>query len=185
MPPRSRYAVDPSLTAPLAQGQQSGYQQSTSPQPTYNQQGGYQNDPNQVPQYPQSNDRPAPAPTGEYAPPQQPRQRYYGDDEPPQPQQFQQFQQFQQPQLHQQPQHFVPPAKHIPPPPHSSGPQMAGPRVRIDPSQVPNPVIDQQLDQNLYDDDDFLSCEPRGVMPLAGTDYRGVDQGMSTSPKVS
>jgi len=62
---------------------------------------------------------------------------------------------------------------------------MAGPRVRIDPSQVPNPVIDQQLDQNLYDDDDFLSCEPRGVMPLAGTDYRGVDQGMSANLEVS
>lgn len=58
---------------------------------------------------------------------------------------------------------------------------MTGPRVRIDPSQVPNPVEAQEMDQNLYDDDDFLSCQPRGVMPLAGTDYRGVDQGRSQS----
>jgi protein transport protein SEC24 len=58
---------------------------------------------------------------------------------------------------------------------------MAGPRVRIDPSQVPNPVEAQEMDQNLYDDDDFLSCQPRGVMPLAGTDYRGVDQGLCSS----
>ena len=44
---------------------------------------------------------------------------------------------------------------------------------------MPNPVEAQELDQNLYDDDDFLSCQPRGVMPLAGTDWRGVDQGNS------
>jgi protein transport protein SEC24 len=187
MPPRSRYAVDPSLTAPAAQGQQSGYaQQSTSPQPPYNQQGGYQNDPNQPPHF-QTNDRQAPAPTGEYAPPQQPRQRYYGEDPAPQPQQFQQFQQpqHQQQQQHQLQQNFAAPTNHIPAPPHSSGPQMAGPRVRIDPSQVPNPVIDARLDQNLYDDDDFLSCEPRGVMPLAYTDYRGVDQGMFPPPRTT
>lgn len=175
MPPRSRYAVDPSLTAPVTQGQQSGYSQSTSPQPPYNQQGGYQDDPNHVSQSYSTSDRPAPAPTGEYAPPQQPRQRFYGEDPPSQPQQYQQNQQPQQ----QQQQRFAPPVNHIPAPPHSSGPQMAGPRVRIDPSQVPDPVYDAKLDQNLYDDEDFQSCRPRGVMPLAGTDYRGIDQGMS------
>lgn len=173
MPPRSRYAVDPSLSAPSGYGQQSGQiSQSTSPQPQYNQQS-YQQDPNYVPQLHPVSDRRTPPPTGEYAPVQAPRQRNYGEPEPTQ------FQQFQQPQQQQQQhQNFAPPINHIPAPPHSSGPQMAGPRVRIDPSQVPNPVEAQELDQNLYDDDDFLSCEPRGVMPLAGTDYRGVDQGM-------
>ena len=173
MPPRSRYAVDPSLTAPATQSQQSGYSQVA--QPSYDQQSGYQNqnDPNYVPQLHNVSDRPAPAPTGEYAPPQQPRQRYYGEDPPPQPQQFQQYEEPQQ----QQQQNFPPLANHIPAPPHSSGPQMAGPRVRIDPSQVPNPVYDAKLDQNLYDDEDFQSCRPRGVMPLGITDYRGVDQG--------
>lgn len=54
---------------------------------------------------------------------------------------------------------------------------MSGMRVRIDPSQVPNPIEAQELDQNLYEDEDFLSCQTRGLIPLVGTDYRGVDQG--------
>lgn len=54
---------------------------------------------------------------------------------------------------------------------------MSGMRVRIDPSQVPNPIEAQELDQNLYEDEDFLSCRTRGLIPLVGTDYRGVDQG--------
>jgi protein transport protein SEC24 len=66
---------------------------------------------------------------------------------------------------------------HIPPPPHSSGPSITGPRIRIDPSQMPNPVEAQEMDQNLYDEEDFLSCQTKGVIPLAGTDYRGIDQG--------
>jgi protein transport protein SEC24 len=73
----------------------------------------------------------------------------------------------------------VPPQNHIPAPPHSSGPALAGPRVRIDPSQMPNPIEAQEMDQNLWDDEDFLSCQSRGVIPLAGTDWRGVDQGES------
>lgn len=168
MPPRSRYAVDPSLSAPAPQTQQwqaQSSEQSTSPQPPYNQ---YQNDPKYVPQLYQVSDRRTPPPTGEYAP--QPQNLGQTSYQHSQQQQQPQQQQYQHPS-------FAPPQNHIPAPPHASGPQMSGPRVRIDPSQVPNPVEAQELDQNLYDDDDFLSCQPRGVMPLAGTDYRGVDQG--------
>jgi hypothetical protein len=42
---------------------------------------------------------------------------------------------------------------------------------------MPNPIEAQEMDQNLYDDEDFLSCQTRGLIPLAGTDWRGVDQG--------
>lgn len=181
MPPRSRYAVDPSLSAPAPQTQAQQWQggpgqsisQSTSPQPQYNQyqQQQPQHDPNYVPQLHQVSDRRTPPPTGEYAPQFHPQQQQQYAQ---QPQQAQQYQQNQHPS-------FVPPPNHIPAPPHASGPQMSGPRVRIDPSQVPNPVEAQEMDQNLYDDDDFLSCQPRGVMPLAGTDYRGVDQGQFPS----
>lgn len=44
---------------------------------------------------------------------------------------------------------------------------------------MPNPIEAQELDQNLYDEEDFLSCQTNGVIPLAGTDWRGVDQGNS------
>ena len=42
---------------------------------------------------------------------------------------------------------------------------------------MPDPIELQEMDQNLYDEEDFLSCQTRGVIPLAGTDWRGVDQG--------
>jgi protein transport protein SEC24 len=169
MPPRSRYAVDPSLSAPPANDGQSGYSQSGAPhQQQTPQQANYRNDPNYDTQLHQLGDHRQP-PAGEYAPAQSGQGQYSNQMGQPQQQQSQQ-------QFSQHPT-YAPPSNHIPAPPHSSGPQMAGPRVRIDPSQVPNPVEAQELDQNLYDDDDFLSCQPRGVMPLAGTDYRGVDQG--------
>lgn len=168
MPPRSRYAVDPSLTAQAANQQQQW--QNPPQQPGQADQYGGQGYINPNPQLHQVSDRATPPPTGIYAPTQ-----------PQYPQQLQHQNSYQndQPQQFQQPIHssFIPPQNHIPPPPHSAGPSMQGPRVRIDPSQVPNPVEAQEMDQNLYDEDDFLSCQPRGVMPLAGTDYRGVDQG--------
>ncbi|OCF56260.1 protein transporter SEC24 [Kwoniella mangroviensis CBS 10435] len=188
MPPRSRYAVDPSLTGgpqPPPQGPNLGYQQqqqqqqwqgqSTSPQPDYYQQQQQQHlqgqvgyDPNYVPQLHHVSDRPAPIPTGEYAPTHAPgpAQSSSYHHQQPQPQQY-------QVPVPQQP------LNHIPPPPHSSGPTLTGPRVRIDPSQVPNPVEAQELDQNLYDDEDFFTCQTRGLVPLVGTDYRGIDQGNS------
>ncbi|WRT70883.1 uncharacterized protein IL334_007882 [Kwoniella shivajii] len=199
MPPRSRYAVDPSLTAQSqhqdqTQGQgydQQQWQQSTSSQPDHyqhqhqhqqqqqsSQQHGYGQhsqgyDPNYVPQLHQVSDKPNPIPTGDYAPVPSTSTHSYQHNhqqQQQQPQQQQQYQQYQTPQ---------PPQNHIPPPPHSSGPALTGPRVRIDPSQVPNPVEAQELDQNLYDDEDFLSCQTRGLVPLVGTDYRGIDQGNS------
>jgi protein transport protein SEC24 len=154
MPPRSRYAVDPSLTG-----------QSTQPQWQSQTQSAPQNDPNYVPPLHQVNDRRTPPPVGAYAPAQLPPAQTY--QAPSQ-------------QTYQSSSSFQPPQNHIPPPPHSSGPSIAGPRTRIDPSQVPNPVEAQELDQNLYDDDDFLSCQPRGLMPMAGTDYRGIDQGRAS-----
>lgn len=145
MPPRSRYAVDPSLTA-----QSNQYQQQT---PVLN---------NPTPQLHHVSERRSPPPTGVYAP---------LPNQPTQPQSQQQL-----PPVTQS--HQAPPINHIPPPPHSSGPALTGPRVRIDPSQMPNPIEAQEMDQNLWDDEDFLSCNTKGVIPLAGTDWRGVDQGM-------
>nr|XP_019007763.1 protein transporter SEC24 [Kwoniella pini CBS 10737]OCF46544.1 protein transporter SEC24 [Kwoniella pini CBS 10737] len=186
MPPRSRYAVDPSLTAPAKQSQGQGQsqpdyyqqqqpsygQQSNSQQGYYGQQqqqtqGGY-NDPNYLPQLHNVSGRNV-APTGEYAP--NPSTSYQQYPQHPQQQQH-------QPQNQQQ-RYPEQPINHIQAPPHSSGPQLTGPRVRIDPSQVPNPVEAQELDQNLYDDEDFFSCQTKGLVPLVGTDYRAIDQGNS------
>jgi len=162
MPPRSRYAVDPSLTA-QAQGQQ--YQQQDDQQPGYQQN---YHDPNVNPILHPVSDRRSPAPTGPYAPSGPPSQPHYAQQQVPLPE-----------QLHAS---YIAPSNHIPPPPHSSGPQVSGPRVRIDPSQMPNPIETQDMDQNLYDEEDFLSCQTRGVIPLAGTDWRGIDQGELPCP---
>ncbi|KAI9633449.1 uncharacterized protein MKK02DRAFT_38103 [Dioszegia hungarica] len=169
MPPRSRYAVDPSLTAQGGQGTQPNYQQ---PQQAEYQQGhqqanlqtGY--DQQQQQQY---NGAPTQQPSGPYDS-TAPRERSYAVHRP---------EPAVQPNVQSMHPSLVQPMNHIPPPPHSSGPSISGPRVRIDPSQVPNPVEAQEMDQNLYDEEDFLSCQTKGVIPLAGTDYRGVDQGNS------
>ena len=187
MPPRSRYAVDPSLTA-QAQAQ---YQQ---PEPSYP-------GPKQAPHFHQ--DQTASQPIGQhaagstydqgshgsqaqgqYGQPQfsgQQAQAGYETNHAAQHGQPAHPQQPQQPQQHAAPLHpsFTPPVDHIQQPPHSSGPSFAGPRVRIDPAQMPNPIEAQELDQNLWDDEDFMSCQTRGVIPLAGTNWRGVDQGNS------
>lgn len=158
MPPRSRYAVDPSLSVQS----QSSYQQQP---PSH-----YPSTPSQEPQLHSVSDRRSPLPSGPYAP-QAPNQPTYTS----------------QPSYHQSQQHApppqprygqVPPANHISAPPHSSGGSITGPRVRIDPSQMPNPIEAQEMDQNLWDDEDFMSCQTKGVIPLAGTDWRGVDQGL-------
>jgi protein transport protein SEC24 len=94
-------------------------------------------------------------------------------------------QQFGQSGAQQSQNYNYPPQNHIAQPPHSTGPTLTGPRIRIDPSQLPDPIEAQELDQNLYDDEDFMSCDTKGLIPLAGTDYRGVDQGeCHTSDKV-
>jgi protein transport protein SEC24 len=154
--------VDPSLTAqaPPQPHDQQGYQDTQQP---YQQQQPYYNS-NANPILHPVSDRRTPPPTGQYAPVYQTGHQNH-----------QQSRQNGQPeQLHPS---FIPPSHHIPAPPHSSGPSITGPRVRIDPSQMPNPIEAQEMDQNLYDDEDFLSCQTKGVIPLAGTDWRGVDQG--------
>lgn len=154
MPPRSRYAVDPSLTA-QAPSQQ--YDQNPQYQQPYT-------DPSVNPILHPNTDRRTPPPAGPYAL-SGPSTLYQNPQHGPPP-----------PHLHPS---YIAPENHIAPPPHSSGPQVSGPRVRIDPSQMPNPIEAQEMDQNLYDEEDFLSCQTRGVIPLAGTDWRGVDQGES------
>lgn len=201
MPPRSRYAVDPSLTTPAApHGQQGQQWQPLAPpgvasppveahnptfapgygqqQPAYDASYGQHQQPYVDPRGPQLHqvdDRRAPAPSGPYAPPQQqhqppaPHGSHLRQAAPAQP----------------AAQYNYPPENHIPPPPHSAGPALTGPRVRIDPSQMPDPIEGQELDQNLYDDEDFLSCDTKGLIPLAVTDYRGVDQGASLLLRMS
>ena len=46
---------------------------------------------------------------------------------------------------------------------------------------MPSPIEAAELDQNLYDQEDFESCNTKGLVPLAGTDYRGIDQGACKS----
>lgn len=77
----------------------------------------------------------------------------------------------------------LPPANHIPQPPHAAGPSLKGPKPRIDPTQVPSPIEVAEMDQNLSDIEDFQSCNTRGVIPLASTDYRGIDQGQCKLPQ--
>lgn len=58
---------------------------------------------------------------------------------------------------------------------------MPGLRNRIDPEQIPSVVTVQEQDQEIYDNDYFLTCS-RGTVPLATTQYTAVDQG-SSSPR--
>ncbi|KAK4685909.1 protein transport protein SEC24, partial [Tremellales sp. Uapishka_1] len=158
MPPRSRYAVDPSLTAqaPTQEYHQQQLQQPTYPRPA-----------NSTPQLHNVSERDA-APTGYYAPSASHQQYHHQQNQHGQPQ-----------VQRTQADPYAFPENHIPPPPHSSGPSITGPRNKIDPSHIPDPMEAQELDQNLYDSEDFLSCDTKGLIPLAGTDWRGVDQGNS------
>lgn len=113
-----------------------------------------------------------------YRPDTGPRERSYHSDLPPRPASG--------PSVSVADQHhhsatpaWEPPVNSIPQPPHSAGPHLRGPKPKIDASQVPSPIEAAELDQNLYDQEDFESCNTKGLVPLAGTDYRGVDQGNS------
>ncbi|CAO3589565.1 unnamed protein product [Absidia cylindrospora] len=73
----------------------------------------------------------------------------------------------QQPQQPQQPQQL---------PPDLRPPQQ--PRPRIDPDQMPAPVQVREQDQNLFENQ-FFGTVDRDRVPLATTDYIGLDQGNS------
>ena len=163
MPPRSRYAVDPSLTAqPSSQGHQYGYSSQPPNAPAHSSDSGAYNAGASDPAHVSAKD-------GTYQPDGTAvRERSYAVHRPDQPA-FQPA-----PVYHSS---MNQPSNHIAPPPHSAGPALSGARVRIDPSQVPNPVEAQEMDQNLWDEEDFHSCQTRGLIPLAGSDYRGIDQG--------
>jgi protein transport protein SEC24 len=151
MAPRSRYVVDPSLLGGPQAPQTSDY-------PAYPDQRGPQL--HTEPQYQ--------APAGNYYP--QP------SSSQPAPQQQQQYAQTYQ-QAPTPSYHRSPPENHIEQPPHSAGPKLRGLRSAIDPSQMPSPLEIIEQDEALYEGEDFLSCNTKGLVPLGGTDYRGFDQG--------
>ncbi len=151
-----RYAVDPSLQGHTPSFQPQQYQQHQQYDGGVGQQAS------------------APAYDSAYQPNQPQKERSYHSDLPPPPDAFQSVSGgVNQGYVASPP----PPENHIPQPPHSSGPSLRGPKPRIDASQVPSPIEAAELDQNLYDQEDFETCNTKGLVPLAGTDYRGVDQG--------
>jgi protein transport protein SEC24 len=169
---KHRYAVDPSLVSRPDPVQQPSYGQV----PQYDQQQGYGLQPGygQPQQYAQQ----AP-PQGGYDV-QQPRERIWAEDLIPPPAPFVPASTPPPADVYQNSHTPLPPANHIPQPPHAAGPSLRGPKPRLDPSQVPSAVDAAEMDQNLYDQEDFESCNTKGLVPLGTTDYRGVDQGESS-----
>jgi protein transport protein SEC24 len=49
-------------------------------------------------------------------------------------------------------------------------------RVKIDPDHIPSPVTMQELDQELYNTEPYLTCS-RVAAPLSTTDFVAIDQG--------
>lgn len=94
--------------------------------------------------------------------------------------------QFQQQQFQQQnrplppnPPHTLEPERGIPQPPHSAGQRIPGKlRVRIDPDHIPSPVTVQDVDQQLWRDEPYMTCS-RMAAPLATTEFVAIDQGQS------
>ncbi|GHJ87945.1 hypothetical protein NliqN6_4347 [Naganishia liquefaciens] len=167
---KHRYAVDPSLISrpdPIQQSQ--SYEQ-----PAYDQQQGFQQPYGQ----PQGFAQPVPVQQGEYDV-TKPRERIWADDLIPPPAPFTPSTSPPAAQAFPGTSTPLPPANHIPQPPHAAGPSLRGPRPRLDPTQVPSAVDAAEMDQNLYDQEDFESCNTKGLVPLGTTDYRGIDQGNS------
>jgi protein transport protein SEC24 len=50
------------------------------------------------------------------------------------------------------------------------------PRSRIDPNQIPSPVIVQEQDQELFDEKPYMTCS-KTTIPLASTDFKAIDEG--------
>jgi protein transport protein SEC24 len=164
---KHRYAVDPSLVSRPDPVQQSYVQPAQ-----YDQQQGYP----QTYGQPQPFVQQAPAPQGAYDV-SKPRERIWADDLIPPPAPFAPSTSPPVAQAFPGTSTPLPPANHIPQPPHAAGPSLRGPRPRLDPTQVPSAVDAAEMDQNLYDQEDFESCNTKGLVPLGTTDYRGVDQG--------
>ena len=64
-------------------------------------------------------------------------------------------------------------------PPHNPGTKLPGLRNRIDPEQIPSVVAVQEQDQDVYDNEAYLTCG-RGTIPVSTTQYTAIDQGSST-----
>ncbi|KAM0748281.1 hypothetical protein T439DRAFT_291785 [Meredithblackwellia eburnea MCA 4105] len=65
-------------------------------------------------------------------------------------------------------------------PPHSQGTSLPPKsRVKIDPDHIPSPVTVQEVDQQLYRTESYMTCS-RSAAPLATTDFVAIDQGNSS-----
>lgn len=188
---RTRYAVDPSLLSAQSPSQQPVSSRS-DPSSGFSQAGwvqqgevGYGSQPLENTQYGLYNPAAAAQPrerswAGELPSPpvQAPVQQQpifgYDDQHAPQ-QQGSYYQEIQQ--NHPSTSGAIHPS--IAPLPHAPGPSLRGPKPKINPEQIPSQVEAAELDQNLFDESDFRSQNPRGVIPTGTTDYRGVDEGNS------
>ncbi|CAG8583784.1 1871_t:CDS:10 [Diversispora eburnea] len=52
------------------------------------------------------------------------------------------------------------------------------PRSRIDPNQIPSPVVVQEQDQRIFEEQVYMTCS-KSTVPLASTDFRAIDEGIS------
>ena len=68
-------------------------------------------------------------------------------------------------------------SRRIPQPPHSAGQAFKGLRSRIDPEQIPSPLEAAGWDDARFSQEPFLTASDGVLIPLAGTQYRAVDQG--------
>ena len=84
-----------------------------------------------------------------------------------------------QPPLNQPPYMQPPPVPvpHPPQPPIMARPAGSSvPRSKIDPNQIPSPVIVQEQDQELFDEKPYMTCS-KSTIPLASTDFKAIDEG--------
>lgn len=49
-------------------------------------------------------------------------------------------------------------------------------RSKIDPNQIPSPVVVQEQDQRIFDEQPYMTCS-KSTIPLASTDFRAIDEG--------
>jgi protein transport protein SEC24 len=82
-----------------------------------------------------------------------------------------------------QPQYIQPPPVPGPQPPQPPQPPTMArptgpnpPRSRIDPNQIPSPVVVQEQDQELFDEKPYMTCS-KSTIPLASTDFKAIDEG--------